>query len=64
MRRGFFNGILVGSAAGLIMSALLKNKMRPNMATRHLLGHTRKLGRRTGKMVTNVARDVQEFIQR
>ena len=54
LQRGFFSGMLLGSAAGLIMAAMFNNDM----------GSTRKMGRRTGRMMSSMARDVRDFMQR
>lgn len=62
MRSRFWNGVLIGGMAGLLAALYYAPQMKA--PRRYLVGNTRRLGKRTGKMVSNMAREVQDFIRR
>ncbi|PKM88541.1 MAG: hypothetical protein CVU87_07195 [Firmicutes bacterium HGW-Firmicutes-12] len=63
MRSRFVNGILLGGLVGILAAAYYSPRMKP-APKRYLMGQTRRLGMRTGRMVSDVARDVQDFIRK
>lgn len=63
MRSRFANGILVGGLIGALIGLFYGPEIKRN-APRHLMGQTRRLSRKTGRFVSDVARDVQDFIRR
>jgi gas vesicle protein len=63
MRGRFVNGILLGGLVGVLAAIYYSPRMKP-VPKRYLIGQTRRLGQRTGRMVSDVARDVQDFIRR
>jgi len=63
MRWRFFNGMLVGGLAGALLAAHMSRQEKPE-SRRFLAGQTRRVGRRTGQIMSGVAREVQGFIRR
>lgn len=63
MRGRFFNGILLGGLVGILAAIYYSPRMKTT-PKRYLIGHTRRLGQRTGRMVSDVAREFQDFIRR
>lgn len=63
MRWSFVNGILLGGLAGSLLGLYYCPRMKPN-PQKFLLGQTRRIGRKTGRMMTDMAREVQGLIRR
>lgn len=63
MRWRFFNGMVIGTLVGVLAAKYYNPKTRP-APKRYLMGQTRRIGQHTGRMVSNVAREVQELIRR
>lgn len=63
MRGKFVNGILIGGLVGMIAAMYYKPRMR-SKPQRYIIGKTRKLGQKTGRIVADVAQDVRDFIRR
>lgn len=63
MRWSFVNGILIGSIAGAVLGLMYYPQMKPT-PKKYLVGRTRRIGKRTGKIMTNVAEEVQEMMNR
>ncbi|MDX9872153.1 MAG: YtxH domain-containing protein [Clostridia bacterium] len=62
MRSRFFHGVLLGGMAGLLAAIYYAPRLKS--PRRYLMGNTRRIGKKTGKMVSSVAREVQDFIRR
>ena len=63
MRSRFANGVLVGGLIGALIGLFYSPQLKRN-APQYLMGQTRRLGRKTSRFVSDVARDVQDFIRR
>ncbi|MCR4442039.1 MAG: hypothetical protein QHH10_07505 [Peptococcaceae bacterium] len=63
MRWRFINGMLVGGLAGALLAMRFGRQMKSD-PRRLLVGQTRRVGRRTGQIMSGVAREVQGFIRR
>lgn len=63
MRWNFFKGMLLGGVTGAVVSSLLKPQMRNN-PRKYLLRKTRSLRQRTGKVISDMAHEVQGLIRR
>lgn len=63
MRWSFVNGILVGSIAGAALGLMCYPQMKPTPKN-YLVGKTRRIGKRTGRIMANVADEVQEMMKR
>jgi|GEM_PF-5695938 len=63
MRSRFTNGVLIGGLIGALIGLYYGPQLKRN-SPRYLMGQTRRLGRKTGRFVSDVARDVQDFMRR
>lgn len=63
LRWSFVNGVLVGSIAGAVLGLMCYPQMKPS-PQKYLIGKTRRIGKRTGRIMAGVAEDVQEMMKR
>ena len=63
MRWSFVNGILVGSIAGAVLGMMYYPQMKPT-PKKYLVGKTRRIGKKTGRIIADVAEEVQELMKR
>lgn len=61
MRGSFLNGIMVGAIGGTILGLMYSPQMKPT-PNKYLMGKTRRLGKKTGVMMRELAHDVQGWV--
>lgn len=61
MRWSFINGIMVGAIGGAVLGMMYGPQMKPT-PNKYLMGKTRRLGKRTGLMMRELADDVQDWV--
>lgn len=63
MRWSFVNGLLIGSIAGAVLGLVSYPQMKPT-PRKYLIGKTRRIGKKTGRLMADVAGEVQEMMKR
>lgn len=63
MRIGFMKGIVIGSIAGALVSLFYSPQMKPT-PQKYLMGKTRRLGKKTGIIVSEMAKGLRGWMKR
>lgn len=63
MRLNFFKGMVIGGLAAAIASMVYYPQMRP-VTRKSLMGKTRRLRKQTGRIMRDMAHEMEEFIRK
>ncbi len=63
MRRSFINGLLVGGILGTLVGLFTSPQMKPT-PQKYLTGRTKKIGRRAGKVLSEMTHDFRRFMKK
>jgi len=63
VRRGFFNGLLVGGILGTLVGLFTSPQMKPT-PEKYLMGRTKKIGRRAGKIISEMTHDFRHIMKK